>query len=90
MLPNLCAAAHKCAARAVEVCHSRMAEIKSFQSRLGFSIRVNVVIRTIFPPQKHVFRGGTFRHGSSTLLLTADTQLLLTKHMANGQLMPQQ
>ena len=31
VLPNMCAAAHKCAARAVEVCRGRMLEIKSFQ-----------------------------------------------------------
>ena len=30
VLPNLCAAAHKCAVRAVEVCRGRMSEIKSF------------------------------------------------------------
>jgi len=31
VLPNLCAAAHKCAARALEVCRGRMSEIKSYQ-----------------------------------------------------------
>jgi len=31
VLPNLCAAAHKCDARAVEVCRGRMSEVKSFQ-----------------------------------------------------------
>jgi len=31
VLLNLCAVAHLCAARAVEVCRGRMAEIKSFQ-----------------------------------------------------------
>src|SRR6218665_3126438 len=30
VLPNLCAAAHKCVARAVEVCRGRMSEIKIF------------------------------------------------------------
>jgi len=28
VLPNLCAAAHKCDARAVEVCRGRMSEIR--------------------------------------------------------------
>jgi len=31
VLPNLCAAAQKCAARALEVCRGRMSEIKSYQ-----------------------------------------------------------
>jgi len=31
VLLNLCAAAHKCAVRAAEVCHGRMSKIKSFQ-----------------------------------------------------------
>ena len=31
VLPNLCAAAHKCAARAVEVCRGQMSEINTFQ-----------------------------------------------------------
>jgi len=31
VLPNLCAAAHKCVARAVEVCRGQMSEINTFQ-----------------------------------------------------------
>jgi len=33
VLPNLCATAHKCARRVVEVCRGRMSEIKKFSMR---------------------------------------------------------
>src|SRR6218665_1130161 len=45
VLPNLCAAAHKCAARAVEVCRGRISEIKSFQWEV--SLKFSTVIDNV-------------------------------------------
>jgi len=45
VLPNLCAAAHECAARAVEVCRGRMSEIKSF--RWEVSLQFSTVIENV-------------------------------------------
>jgi len=52
VLPNLCAAAHKCVARAVEVCRDRMSEIKSFQWEV--SLKFSTVIGNVqFPTFSH-------------------------------------
>src|SRR6218665_2407976 len=52
VLPNLCAAAHKCAARAVKVCRGRMSEIKSFQWEV--SLKFSTVIENVqFPKFSH-------------------------------------
>jgi len=45
VLPNLCAAAHKCAAKAVEVCRGRISEIKSFQWEV--SLKFSTVIENV-------------------------------------------
>src|SRR6218665_316251 len=37
VLPNLCAAAHKCAARAVQVCRGRMSEINSLHREVSMT-----------------------------------------------------
>jgi len=42
VLPNLCATAQKCAARAVEMCRGRMSEINSFQ------LEVSMMFPTLF------------------------------------------
>jgi len=46
VLPNLCSAAHKCAARAVEVCRGWMSEIKSFQWEV--SMKFSIVIENVW------------------------------------------
>ena len=52
MLPNLCATAHKCPARAVEVFRGRMSEIKSFQWEV--SLKFSTVIENVqFPKFSH-------------------------------------
>src|SRR6218665_1289104 len=52
VLPNLCASAHKCAARAVEVFRGRMSEIKSFQWEV--SLKFSTVIENVqFPKFSH-------------------------------------
>jgi len=54
VLPNLCAAVHKCAARAVEVCRGRMTEIKSNQWEV--SMKFSTVIENVWFPN--------FSHGT--------------------------
>jgi len=49
VLPNLCAAAHKCAARAVEVIRGRMSEIKSFQWQV--SMKFSTLIENVWFPK---------------------------------------
>ena len=44
VLPNLFAPAHKCAARAVEMCRGRMSEIKSFQWEV--SLTFSTIVET--------------------------------------------
>ena len=52
VLPNLCAAAHKYAARAVEVYRGRMSEIRSFQWK--DSLKFSTVIENVqFPKFSH-------------------------------------
>src|SRR6218665_871351 len=45
VLPNLSAAAHKCAAKAVTVCCGRMSEDKSFQREV--SLKLSTLIESI-------------------------------------------
>jgi len=54
VLSNLCAAAHKCAARAVEVCRARISEIKSFQWEV--SLKFSTLIENV--------QFAKFRHGT--------------------------
>src|SRR6218665_1922287 len=44
VLPNLCAAAQKCAARAVEVCRGRMSKINNFNTK--FQLRFQLSLKT--------------------------------------------
>jgi len=55
VLPNLCAAAHKCAARAVEVCCGRMSEIKSFNEKFQWEVWFPKFSHgTLLPPHHNI------------------------------------
>ena len=58
VLLNLCAVAHKCVARAVEVCHGRMSEINTFQWEVSmtFSMTFSTLIENVSVPK--------FSHGT--------------------------
>src|SRR6218665_877183 len=80
VLPNLCAAAHKCAARAVEVCRCRMSEIKSFQWEV--SLKFSTVIEnvqfakfshgTLLPLHRNIILGLAGRLNRSSVIIFDD------------------